>query len=219
MADTISRAQAESLIDPLMKRIIQEEWQVALNDELESKLTKETIAMLPPSTKIWLATWATQADKPMILLRLRNFTEHKLSLPVEALLDDLFELSEHPELHEEIARREMKATAVSLRHYIQQQSMVIEGFPSRIDCIEGRVLALEKYVEETRNDVAALKKLMSALKEAVKNTRANDVSERLASLDVIKRAVQDEIKKCQQGIQKDTTKRTHEGAFGSQDCD
>lgn len=74
---TITRMQAVAHVEPLIQRILDEPWQDALNDELASKLTEETVAVLFPAIKTWLATWARQASKPLILERLQRCIEDK----------------------------------------------------------------------------------------------------------------------------------------------
>lgn len=135
-----------------MQRINQEKWQDALNDELASKLTEETVAVLSPSTKIWLITWATQADKPIVLQHLQKGSVDKFALPSEILLDDLFELSEHLALNKEL-KREMKATIAALRQKIRnmeerQQSMDRAKTMDRMNVLQSAMLAMKEDIEE-----------------------------------------------------------------------
>lgn len=216
-----------ALVEPLIQRINQETSQDALNDELASKLTEETVAALSPSTKIWLVTWARQADKPMILEQLQKGTVDKSALPAETLLNDLFELSEHLELDEEMARLEMKATTASLRHYIRRMkqrrhSMAraetmdqINGVQDTLHLLRGLMQGQEalSYAEAV-NGVYDLQDTVLDMKEEIRADATKNMSR---IQDAIKLAVKEEMENFQQSIQKGVTKRTHEEAFSNQD--
>ncbi|KAL6907384.1 hypothetical protein GGI43DRAFT_380886 [Trichoderma evansii] len=188
---TMNRMRAVEVVEPLVERIQQELWQADLNNELEPKLTEETVAVLPPTTKSWLAIWARQSGKPIILERLEMFAEDKVThewtetrrlqgpmmwsstSPALTLLDDLLHLVEHADLNKEMARRKMKALIASLRHYFLKMEEMYEL----------------KAKADTLDAIKALQDAIVAMKE--------------------------EMQKLQKSIQNCVAKRTHDEAFGN----
>ncbi|PTB38571.1 hypothetical protein M441DRAFT_123703, partial [Trichoderma asperellum CBS 433.97] len=198
LTHTMTRMQAIAVVEPLVYRIQRELWQNALNDELVSKWKEETVAVLPLSSKAWLATWARQAGKPIILERLEKFAEDRevyqwtetqrrpgLALwsttsPAVTILDDLFELAEVPDLNREMARRKLKAMTASLRHYIFK--------------MEERMYLRAK---------AEAMKGINGLQDTIKLAMANSTD---GIQDTIKLSIKEEMQSFQQGNEKGTTK-------------
>lgn len=232
MTHKFTRTQAMALVEPIMQRINQEKWQDALNDELASKLTEETVAVLSPSTKIWLITWATQADKPIVLQHLQKGSVDKFALPSEILLDDLFELSEHPALNKEL-KREMKATIAALRQKIRnmeerQQSMDRAKTMDRMNVLQSAMLAMKEDIEEyqtvaklaARNNMDHIQDAIRvALQEQLKGYQIMATAGVTRIMSRIRRTtefVAKETEKIRKSTQKGVTKRTHEEAFSNQ---
>lgn len=217
MTQKMTREKAIALVGPLIDRIHREKWEDSLNDELVSKLTEETVAVLSPSTKLWLIIWARQTDKPTILERLQKCTEDKSTLSVRTLLDDLSEVSQHPLLDVETARREMKAAAASLRHCFQDESKARAEVIGKLYGVAKLTLAIKQEVKKARSSMTTVEAMMPALEEAIINTRASATRKKPAFREAIEPAVEEEMIKFRQIIQKGVTKRTHEEAFGNND--
>ncbi|KAM0513587.1 hypothetical protein ACHAPE_007637 [Trichoderma viride] len=223
-----------ALIEPIMQRIKQEKWQDTLNDELASKLTEETVAALSPSAKIWLITWATQADKPIILQRLQKGPVDKLELSSEMLLDDLLGLSDNPFLSTEI-KREMKATIAALRQKIhnmeeRQRSMDRVETMNRMNALQSAMLSMKEDIEEhqTVAKLAARNK-MDHIQDAInvalqKQMKGYQIMATASVTRIMSRILRTtefvvkETEKIRKGTQEGVTKRTHGEAFGNQDC-
>ncbi|KAL7918568.1 hypothetical protein ACQKWADRAFT_316431 [Trichoderma austrokoningii] len=209
MTSKMTRNKALALIWPLMQRVNRENHNRPnpSDDELETKLTDEIVAMLPPSTKLWLGEWATQANKPIILERLHRCIVEKSALSSETLLDDLFELSEHPQLGRVIARREMKAMVASLRHYLGKNEKGQE--PTRdaviytINTIEDTISAIKDALAEVQTYAGPTDKA-----SALRNTM-NDIK------NTIKLAIES-LEKVKRNIRRDFAKHSHERASRSQ---
>ncbi|KAM0478981.1 hypothetical protein ACHAPX_004959 [Trichoderma viride] len=234
MTRKLTRTQATALIGPIMQRIKQENWQDALNDELASKLTEATVAALSPSAKIWLITWATQADKPIILQRLQKGPVDKLELSSEMLLGDLLELSEHSFLSTEM-KREMKATVAALRQKIhnmeeRQRSMDRVETMDRMNVLQSAMLSMKEDLEEyqtvaklaARNNMDHIQDaIKSALQEQMKGYQimaTPGVTRIMSRILRTTEFVAKETEKIRKGTQEGVTKRTHEEAFSNQDC-
>lgn len=223
-----------ALVGPLMQRINQEKWQDALNDELASKLTEETVAALSPLSKIWLITWATQANKPIILQRLQKDPVDKLELSSEILLDDLLELSKHQVLNEEM-KGEMKATIAALRQKIRnmeerQQSMDRVNTMDRMNTLQSAMLSVKEDIEEyqtiaklaARNKMDHIQNAIKiALQEQMKGYQIMDTADVTRIISRILHTTEfvvKETEKIRKSTQKGVTKRTHEEAFNNQEC-
>ncbi|KAK1246353.1 hypothetical protein MKX08_000155 [Trichoderma sp. CBMAI-0020] len=232
MTPRFTRTQAMAFVEPIMQRIKHEKWQDALNDELASKLTEETVAALSPSTKIWLTTWAIQADKPIVLQHLQKNSVNKFALPSEILLDDLFKLSKHPELNKEV-KWDMKATIAALRQKIRnmeyrQQSVDRVKTMDRMNVFQSAMLAMKKDIEEyqavakpaARNNMdhiqdaikIALQEQMKGYQIMTKASVTRFMSRILRKTDLVVK----EAEKLQKSTQKSVAKRTHEEAFSNQ---
>ncbi|UKZ61574.1 uncharacterized protein TrAtP1_002833 [Trichoderma atroviride] len=224
-----------ALVEPIMQRIKQEKWQEALNDELASKLTEETVAVLSPSTKIWLITWATQADKPIILQHLQkgSGSMDKFALPSEILLDDLFELSEYPEFNNEV-KRDMQATIAALRHKIrnmEERQLWMDRIKpmDRMNVVQSAMLAMKQDMEEyqtvaklaARNNIDHIQETIKiALQDQMNGYQIMSTAGVTRIMSRILRTtdfVVKETEKIRKSTQKGATKRTHEEAFSNQD--
>lgn len=241
LTHTMTRTQANAAVEPLMRRIQEVKWQPALNDKLASKLTVETVAVLPASTKTWLATWATQAGKPMILERLQKCTEDKIehqwaetqvraspalwstTSPAEALLDNLFELTEHPDLNKEVARQKLKAATASLRYCLFKMEETAKlkakaDAMNEINALQDTIkLAIKEEMQSFQQGIDTIKLAVEKLDKHGALASANATNSMDGIQDIIKLAIKEEMERFQQSIEKGTTKRTHEEAFSNTD--
>lgn len=78
-------------------------------------------------------------------------------------------------------------------------------------------LAIKQEVKKACSSMVAVEQMMPALEEAIKSTRASASSKRPAFGKTIKPAVDQELMKFKQIIQKGVAKRTHEEAFPEPD--
>lgn len=171
MASQMTRAQALTLIWPLIYRVIQNEYD-EFDDDLEAKLTEEMVTMLPPSTKLWLHEWAKQTDRSGVLERLHRCIEDKSMYLIETLLDDLHELSIHPQLSEDMARQDMKAAVSTLRHYSHKNRRIHDAARDvvirRISAVQSTTSIIKEAIEEVYIQAGSMDKA-NALQSIMNN--------------------------------------------------
>ncbi|KAL6879817.1 hypothetical protein HDV57DRAFT_517898 [Trichoderma longibrachiatum] len=134
VAKTMTRKQAEAVIQPLLERLPSGGWR---NDEVHRKLaatvTKQLVMALAPDLRAALGEWAKKRDEPTIL----RWTQESASLDIQQIewtetpagrvLEDMMKLSDDPNLGDAVTRQKLQSLIRLMKlHFAQKEANPLE---------------------------------------------------------------------------------------------